>query len=193
MGNDLDRIRHCARCTNLAANRTNVVMAEGLYPTDILFLTNAPKDREDAHRKPLAGVSGKFFRATVDALKLTRFRLSYLCSVMCRPPKREVTNEEIDNCRPHIATQIQLYKPKVIVALGRAAHCCATGAPLENIHIVNNCGNLIHSTFDHSLEKSLPIILTFDPAYVLQNRLQLESVFIRHLNAAARLVFSASK
>lgn len=186
----LQEIKCCRDCKELVANRKNIVMAEGSCPADILFLTGAPHSLEDVQRRPLAGVSGKYFRATIRELNLDRFRLSYLCSVMCYPHKREPTDEEINNCRPKVVKQIEFIKPRVIVAMGRTAHSCVLNAPQENVHIMDNCGTLIETDFQGKLQYRVPVILTLDPTYVLKNRAQMEGLYVRHLNAASRLLFS---
>ncbi len=41
--------------------------------------------------------------------------------VRCVPPANRPTREELEHCRPYLAREIQLLKPKVIVCLGRVA------------------------------------------------------------------------
>lgn len=186
----LQEIKCCIDCPELVAHRKNIVMAEGSCPADILFLTGAPHNLEDTQRRPLAGVGGKYFRATIRALNLERFRLAYLCSVMCYPYKREPTDTEIDNCRGKVVKQINIIQPRVIVAMGRVAHSCVLNIPQENVQLMDNCGTLIETDFQGKLRNRLPVILTLDPAYVLKHRTQMEGLYARHLNAASRLLFS---
>lgn len=186
----MQEIKNCIDCAELVANRKNIVMAEGSFPADILFLTGAPQSLEDVQRRPLASVSGKYFRATIKSLDLNRFRLSYLCSVMCHPRKREPTDEEINNCRNKVITQIGFIRPRVIVAMGKVAHSCVLNVPQSNIQLVDNCGTLIETDFQGKLPDRIPVILTLDPAYVLKHRAQMEGLYVRHLNAASRLLFA---
>lgn len=182
----LKELSQCVRCPDLVATRQNVVMAEGTCPTDILFLTNSPKDREDTQGRPLAGMSGKYLRATTNSIFSSRFRLAYLCTILCKTPKREASDQEITNCRSNIMKQLELFKPKIVIAMGKTAQAFVHNCPLkETAH--SSVGTLASLIIN---DKPVPVIITFDPQQVLKDRLQLETIFVRHLQAATKLMFS---
>jgi uracil-DNA glycosylase family 4 len=108
---------------------------------------------------------------------------------MCIPPERPPTDNEITNCSSHIQSLIHAIQPKVVVAMGVHAHSFALGVPLHNIHPTENCGETIYSDFNGALSRLVPVILTFDPNDVLKHRTKFEGIYVRHLRAAARLVF----
>jgi uracil-DNA glycosylase family 4 len=78
----------------------------------------------------------------------------------CRPPgNRDPQPEEVAQCEPYLLRQIELIKPRLIVALGRhAAHSLLkTEVPLGKLR-----GQRLsyHGT---------PLIVTYHPAYLLRN------------------------
>lgn len=187
---EISQIKKCTLCPELAANRKHVVGLEGQCPAEILFLTNAPRSREDTQKRPLAGLSGKFFREIVGFLKINEhYRIAYLPVVMCIPPERLPTDQEITNCSANVQSLIRAVKPKVVVAMGIHTHSFVLGVPLHNIRPTENCGETVYSDFNGALPHSVPVILTFDPNDVLRNRMKFEGMYVRHLRAAARLVF----
>jgi DNA polymerase len=188
---EISQLQHCTKCPELVTNRKNVVTMEGHCPAEILFLTNAPRAREDTQRKPIAGISGKFFMATIRALGLnTHFRLAFVPVVMCMPPGRPPTDKEISACSSNIQNLIRVTQPKVVVAMGAHAHSFVLGVPLHNIRPIENCGEIVYSNFEGALHNNVPVILTFEPNQVLQERLKFEGIYVRHLRAAARLVYA---
>jgi uracil-DNA glycosylase family 4 len=54
-----------------------------------------------------------------DGLKLQEMYIT--ASGRCAPPGNKPTPKELDNCQPYLEREIELLKPKVIVALGRIA------------------------------------------------------------------------
>ncbi|MDK1029840.1 MAG: uracil-DNA glycosylase [Anaerolineae bacterium] len=40
----------------------------------------------------------------------------------CAPPKNKPTSQELNNCQPYLEREIELLKPKVVIALGRIAY-----------------------------------------------------------------------
>jgi uracil-DNA glycosylase family 4 len=105
---------------------------------------------------------------------------------MCKTPKREATDVEISNCRSNIIKQINLFNPKVIVALGKTAQAFILNCPLEK-----TSHSLVGTLSEFKLKsKTIPVIITFDPQQVLKDRPKLESIFVRHLRAAMKLTFA---
>lgn len=54
-----------------------------------------------------------------DGLTLTDVYIAAVCR--CAPPENKPTAEEIANCQPYLQAELELIRPKVIVALGRIA------------------------------------------------------------------------
>ncbi len=85
----------------------------------------------------------------------------YIANVLkCRPPdNRQPEPDETANCRPYLLRQIEIIRPKVLVALGATAMKALLDVQLG---ITKMRGNwyTFHGT---------PLMPTFHPAYLLRN------------------------
>jgi DNA polymerase len=88
-----------------------------------MFVGEGPGEQEDLEGEPFVGRSGRFLdRLMVEEMGMTR-QDCYICNVVkCRPPgNRDPLPDEIDACRPFLASQLELVDPRVIVTLGNFA------------------------------------------------------------------------
>lgn len=117
-----EEARTCTRCA-LAGTRTNVVFGVGDPDADLLFIGEAPGQREDEQGLPFVGRSGQLLdRLMWEEMGLTRDRVYIANTLMCRPPgNRDPLPEETAACSPFLARKIELIAPRVIVTLGNPA------------------------------------------------------------------------
>lgn len=121
----LDDIRaeigDCTRC-RLCDSRTQIVFGVGPPDAELMFIGEAPGEEEDKQGEPFVGRAGQLLTKIIKAMKYEREEV-YITNVnKCRPPKnRDPRPEEVEACEPFLVKQIQVIKPKVIVALGRWA------------------------------------------------------------------------
>ena len=109
----------CRRC-GLAAGRKTVVFGVGSPNADLMFIGEAPGREEDLQGEPFVGRAGQLLTDIIKAMKLTRDDVYIANVIKCRPPEnRNPEPDELDACRPFIQRQVELIKPKVIVALGK--------------------------------------------------------------------------
>ena len=82
------------------------------------------------------------------------------CGQRCRPPgNRTPENDECDICSPFLLRQIEVIRPKVIVALGAVA--------AKNLLAINDSlGNLRGRWYDF---KTSRLTVTYHPAYLLRD------------------------
>ena len=68
---------------------------------------------------PFVGRAGKLLTKILEAIDLPREEV-YICNILkCRPPNnRQAELPETDTCEPYLWKQIELIKPKYILALG---------------------------------------------------------------------------
>ncbi len=112
---------NCKKC-ELYKYRKNPVPGEGRKDAEIMFVGEAPGAREDETGRPFVGAAGKLLTELLGKIGLKREDVYITNVVKCRPPNnRDPTEEEIRACSPYLMKQIQLIKPKIIVALGRHA------------------------------------------------------------------------
>ncbi len=152
-------VRACTRC-ELHKTRTQTVFGVGDRHAAWMFVGEAPGADEDAQGEPFVGRAGRLLNLMLQAIGLAREAV-YICNVLkCRPPgNRDPRPEEVERCEPYLLRQIELVRPRLIVALGRhAAHSLLkTELPLSRLR-----GQRLsyHGT---------PLVVTYHPAYLLRN------------------------
>lgn len=115
------RCEECRACP-LCETRTNVVFGTGNENADILFVGEAPGEKEDLSGIPFVGAAGKLLDKYLYAVDIDRDSV-YIANILkCRPPKnRDPKPSEEDACIGFLREQVRLMKPKMIVCLGRIA------------------------------------------------------------------------
>ena len=121
----LDEIRKecegCRKCS-LAETRTNVVFGVGNPNADVMFIGEAPGEKEDLSGIPFVGAAGKLFDKYLVAVGIPREEIYIANMLKCRPPKnRDPKPEEQDLCIEYLREQVRAVSPKLIVCLGRIA------------------------------------------------------------------------
>ena len=152
-------ICECLKC-ELGFTRTNFVFGVGNPNADIVFVGEAPGEKEDLIGEPFVGRAGKLLDKILAAINLSREDI-YICNVIkCRPPQnRDPLPKEVDLCEPYLKTQLSLINPKLIVALGRIAACTIlrTKEPLKNLR---------NKIFKY---EGIDLVVTYHPAALLRN------------------------
>ncbi len=128
---------------------------------DWLLVGEAPGAEEDARGEPFVGQAGRLLDNMLAAIGLKRGDNVYICNVLkCRPPgNRNPEPFEMAQCTPHLLRQLELIKPKLILAMGRIAvqSLLSTEASIASLR-----GRL------HRY-RGVPLIVTYHPAYLLRN------------------------
>jgi DNA polymerase len=111
----------CRRCS-LGATCTNLVFGVGDPHADLMFIGEAPGEKEDLLGEPFVGAAGKLLDELLASIGLARADV-YIANVLkCRPPgNRDPLPAEIAECAPFLREQIRLIDPKVIATLGNFA------------------------------------------------------------------------
>jgi uracil-DNA glycosylase len=127
-----EEVRACTRC-ELHKGRTQTVFARGNPLTDLVFVGEGPGQEEDRTGQPFVGPAGQLLDKMVAAMGLGRDAV-YICNVVkCRPPgNRTPLPSEAGACAGYLEGQLDLIRPRVIVALGRCA--------AENMGLVSGGG-----------------------------------------------------
>ena len=101
---------------------TQPVLGEGNPKAEIMFIGEAPGEREDKMGRPFVGAAGQFLDELLASINLKREDVYISNVVKFRPPEnRDPTPEEKEQCMPWLLLEMSLIKPKVIVPLGRHA------------------------------------------------------------------------
>ena len=169
LGNDLaaletldavaERIR-TTYCCALCPNRTNAVPGEGNPDAKLVLVGEGPGATEDATGRPFVGQAGQLLDSILQAIDVPRSAVYITNIVKCRPPQnRKPLPDEIAACIPYLHRQLELIRPKVILALGGTA-----GEALLGVR--KSLGELrgkVH-TFN-----GIPLVVTYHPAALLRN------------------------
>ena len=151
----------CTKCP-LHGSRTQGVFGVGNREAQWLVVGEAPGAEEDRRGEPFVGRAGHLLDAMLKAIGLSRGRNVYIANVLkSRPPgNRDPKPEEVAACLPYLMRQIELLKPRVMLAVGRIAaqNLLATDAPLGRLR------GKVH----HFGELNTPLIVTYHPAYLLR-------------------------
>lgn len=109
----------CHKC-ELAETRTNVVFGTGNEHADVLFVGEAPGQKEDETGIPFVGAAGKLLDRYLAAVGIDRGQV-YIANILkCRPPhNRDPLPAEEDACIDYLREQVRLIHPKIIICLGR--------------------------------------------------------------------------
>ena len=152
-------VRACSAC-GLAKLAKNAVPGEGNPHADFVLVGEAPGQNEDESGRPFVGIAGQLLTKIIEAIHLTREQV-YICNVIKhRPPNnRNPLPEEIAACSPFLRRQIELLRPKVIVALG----AFAAQTLLETKTPIGKLRGQVHRYY------GVPVIATYHPAALLRN------------------------
>jgi DNA polymerase len=111
----------CTRC-ELAVGRTQVVVGVGSAEASLMFVGEAPGQKEDEAGRPFVGNAGRLLDKLLVENKIARDDVFITNIVACRPPKNRTPKAgEVRAHAPWIEEQLRLVQPAVIVTLGRIA------------------------------------------------------------------------
>ena len=155
-----NKICDCIKCP-LGKTRTNLVFGSGNPKSGIMIIGEAPGEKEDEIGEPFVGKSGKMLDRILSALQLKRDSDVYITNVVkCRPANnRDPLPSEVEKCEPHLKKQINIIKPKIIVALGRVA-----GKTL--LKVDTTLEHMRGRLFEYH---NIPLFVTYHPAALLRN------------------------
>jgi len=150
----------CQRC-KLAPHRTTLVYGVGNPNADLVFVGEAPGHDEDVRGEPFVGAAGQLLtEIIVKGMKIRREDVYIANIIKCRPPQnRNPEPDEIAACEPFLKQQLEILKPKAIVALGKFAAQCLlkTRTPISRLR------------GEWTTYQGVPLMPTFHPAYLLRN------------------------
>lgn len=113
---------NCQRCKLAKLGRKQIVFGTGDPHAELMFIGEGPGADEDAQGLPFVGRAGQLLNNMIGAMGLKREQVYIANIVKCRPPgNRTPERDECDTCSPFLMRQINVIRPKVIVALGATA------------------------------------------------------------------------
>ncbi|MBT3834707.1 uracil-DNA glycosylase [Candidatus Peribacteria bacterium] len=102
------------------AKNSNPVLGEGNPKSKVVFIGEAPGQKEDEQGRPFVGPAGKFLDELLDSIGFKREDVYITNIVKYRPPgNRDPLPEEKVACLPWVKMELAIIKPKVIATLGK--------------------------------------------------------------------------
>ena len=153
-------IGDCTRCKLCTLGRKQIVFGVGNPHADLMFVGEAPGRDEDIQGIPFVGRAGQKLTQIIEAIGLKREDVYIANVIKCRPPEnRNPEPDEVATCEQFLFRQVDVIKPKVIVALGTfaARSLLKTDAPISRLR---------GRVYEY---RGASLVPTFHPAYLLRN------------------------
>jgi DNA polymerase len=175
-----EAVRACQACP-LCASRHQTVFGMGAEPPQssdtegvgLMIVGEAPGEHEDLQGLPFVGAAGQLLDQMLSALGGSRHedggRLGrvYLANVLkCRPPgNRNPQAEEVAQCLPFLRRQIELLRPRLLLAMGRFGAQALLAEQMPDV-AQTPLGQLRGRSYSY---EGIPLVVTYHPAYLLRN------------------------
>lgn len=155
-----ETVANCRKC-RLCERRKQAVFGVGDRNAEWMLVGEGPGAEEDQRGEPFVGQAGRLLDSMLASVGLRRGENVYIANaVKCRPPgNRTPEADEMAACRPYLERQIELVRPRLIVAMGRPA----AQTLLETEVKVGASRGRMFAYHD------IPVIVTYHPAYLLRN------------------------
>jgi DNA polymerase len=154
-----EMIAKCTRCP-LYKTATKPVPGQGSATAELVCVGEAPGENEDKSGLAFVGQAGQLLTKILGAINLSREDV-FICNVLKhRPPgNRNPMPQEVEACSPYLVRQLEVIRPKVIVAFGTFA----AQTLLETKLSIGKLRGSIHKYY------GVPLIVTYHPAALLRN------------------------
>jgi uracil-DNA glycosylase family 4 len=154
-----DLIAKCTKCP-LYKTATKPVPGQGSPTAELVCVGEAPGENEDKSGLAFVGQAGQLLTKILAAINLQREDV-FICNVLKhRPPgNRNPMPQEVEACSPYLVRQLEVIRPKVIVAFGTFA----AQTLLETKLSIGKLRGSVHKYY------GIPLIVTYHPAALLRN------------------------
>jgi uracil-DNA glycosylase family 4 len=157
----------CPLCPYGRGEHPHVVFGVGNIDTELMFVGEAPGAEEDAQGEPFVGRAGQLLNKMILTMGYQRSDV-YIANIMkCRPDtpgqtsgNRAPTGAEMESCRPCLFEQIEIIRPRALIALGATA---MRGL----LDVAEPIGKLRGQWHDF---RGIPVMATYHPSYLLRNQ-----------------------
>jgi len=161
-----NQVERCSRC-RLAATRTKTVFGEGNPDAEVMFIGEGPGKQADLTGRPFVGRAGELLTRIIElGMGIPRSGVFIANLVKCRPTvdmkmerDRPPDRDELTACSPFIRQQVEIIRPRVIVALGSPSAKFLLDTVKGITAIRGRWGEYC----------GIPVMPTYHPSYVLRN------------------------
>ena len=154
-----EEIAKCTKCP-LYRTATKPVPGQGSATAELVCVGEAPGESEDKSGLAFVGAAGQLLTKILGAFNLSREDV-FICNVLKhRPPgNRNPLPHEVEACSPYLVRQLEIIRPKVIVAFGTFA----AQTLLETKLSIGKLRGQVHRYY------GVPLVVTYHPAALLRN------------------------
>jgi uracil-DNA glycosylase len=154
-----EKVFECTRCP-LYTTAKKGVPGEGDPNARVVCVGEGPGANEDETGLPFVGAAGALLTKILESVNLSRKEVFITNVVKHRPPgNRNPQPDEVAACSPYLIRQLELIKPKVIIAFGNFA----AQTLLDSKDGVGRLRGAVHSY------QGIPLVVTYHPAALLRN------------------------
>ena len=162
-----EKVLSCPNCLQHVPEGRKPVFGSGNLDADIFFCGEAPGAEEEEQGEVFVGRAGQLLTKIIEAMGLRRSEV-YIGNIMNWRPEtpnrignRPPTQEEMRFCLPYLIGQVEIVRPKVLVALGLTAVNGLLG--YDSNRKMRDCRG-------HWFEfHKIPLLVTYHPSYLLRN------------------------
>ena len=142
-------------------SNNNFIFGSGDSKADLLLIGEAPREEENLKGELFVGREGKLLDKILKAIGYNRSNKVYITDIIKwrLPDNRDPLPSEVEECLPFLIEQINIIKPKIIVALGKVA-----GKILIKKDVMLK--EMRNETYEFN---SIPLRVTYHPAALLRN------------------------
>ena len=159
---------------NLKDVATNLVLYDGNYESNIMFIGEAPGANEDINGKPFVGEAGKLLDKMLSFINLSRNNIYITNMVFWRPPGNRTPNDkEISVCLPYTKKHIKIIKPKLLVFVGSIA----AKNLLNSKEGITKIRGKKHIYEDKENDLKIEARAIFHPAYLMRNPIEKKTMW----------------
>jgi DNA polymerase len=155
-----------APARKLGTLRTTMVFSTGNPEADLMLVGEAPGYQEELQREPFVGPAGQKLNDILKAMGLAREQAYISNIVKFRPAtsgqttnNRKPTLEEMASCLSFVRTEVEIVKPRCIVALGGTA---AEGL----LGLTGSVSAMRGKWYEFN---GIPVRVTYHPSYLLRS------------------------
>lgn len=163
----------CVHCP-LGKHRIKAVFGVGNPKAEIMLIGEGPGYEEDRQGIPFVGKAGQLLDQILAAMGLDRTKVYIANIVKCHPmidpadPEKRGNDrppmpEECAACRPYLDRQVEIIKPKFIIALGASAARELLNKPTASL------GSLREKMHDYPVNPAIKLVATYHPAALLRD------------------------
>ncbi len=154
-------VAECHDC-DLSKNRTKIIFGAGNQTAALMIIGDAPSAEDELQGEPFSGQAGKLLTAMLKAMGYQRNDVYISNLVKCRTSEnQDLTVDEVATCESYLVRQIKLVQPDLILVLGSVA----AQLLLKSKSTLSRLRGQLH----YIENINIPIIVSFDPAYLLRS------------------------